>query len=225
MSRPLVVLRPEPGLADTVASARVLGLDAVASPLFAIQPVSWRVPDSSAFDAILAGSANAFRCGGAGLAQLTSLPVHAVGERTADAAGAVGFTVAAVGAGGLQVVLGSLAAPARLLRLAGEQRVPLTVPRGIAMTECVVYRAAPLPLSPDAALALRRGAVALLHSAEAAVHFAAECDRLELHRGAIAVAALGNRIAAAAGEGWQAVAAADRPTDERLLALARRMCQ
>lgn len=225
MSRPLVVLRPEPGLSDTVAWAKALGLDAVASPLFAIEPVSWRVPDPFAFDAILAGSANAFRCGGAGLAQLTSLPVHAVGERTADAARASGFKVAKVGTGGLQVVLDSLAAPTRLLRLAGEQRVPLTVPRDIEMTERVVYRAAALPLAPEAAAVLRAGGIALLHSAEAAVHFAAECDRLRLDRGEIAVAALGKRIAAAAGEGWQAVAAANQPTDARLLALARRMCQ
>ncbi len=225
MTRPVVVLRPQPGCLSTVAEARALGLDTIEAPLFAIEPVPWSAPDPSGFDGILAGSANAFRCGGDALSSLTSLPVHAVGEHTAQAAREVGFTVGTRGEGGLQGVLDGVPGPARLLRLAGEARVALHPPTGVENVERVVYRAAPLPLSPEAVSAFRWGAIALLHSAEAARHFARECDRLALDRSRIAIAALGPRIAAAAGEGWQSVASADRPADDRLLALAQSLCQ
>ena len=224
MTRAVVVLRPQPGCAATVAAARALGLDTIEAPLFTIEPVQWSAPDPSGFDGILAGSANALRCSGDALSSLTSLPIHAVGEHTAQAAHDAGFAVATRGEGGLQGVLDGIPAPARLLRLAGEARVALNPPTGVEIVERVVYRAAPLPLSPDAVAAFHSGAIALLHSAEAARHFAQECDRLALHRSRIAIAALGPRIAAAAGEGWQSVAIADRPADDRLLALAQRLC-
>jgi uroporphyrinogen-III synthase len=225
MTRPIVVMRPQPGCAATASAANKAGLDAIEAPLFAIEPVQWSAPDPSLFDGILAGSANAFRCGGNALAALTALPVHAVGEHTAQAALEAGFAVATSGEGGLQGVLDRIPAPVRLLRLAGEARVALRAPAGIEISERVVYRSAPLALSPEGAALLGDGAVALLHSAEAARHFADECDRLAIDRSRIAIAALGPRIAAAAGEGWQSVASADRPADDRLLALAERLCQ
>jgi uroporphyrinogen-III synthase len=69
------------------------------------------------------------------------------------------------------------------------------------------------------------GAVVLLHSAEAARHFAQECDRLQLPRTRLRLAALGPRIAAAAGDGWMGVACADTPEDAALLAVAGQLCQ
>jgi uroporphyrinogen-III synthase len=222
---PVIVLRPEPGLGRTLDAARAMGLVAVAAPLFEITPVAWEVPDPIDFDAIIAGSANAFRHGGAGLDRLKSLPVYAVGEKTARVAREMGFTVASVGEGGLQSLLGAITPPVSLLRLAGKARVPLETLTGVSITERVVYRAMPLPLRADAVEALGKGAVALLHSAEAASRFAEECDRLEVDRGQVSLAALGARIAAAAGHGWRTVAAADRPADDRLLAIARTMCQ
>lgn len=224
MSRPLVVLRPEPGCGETLAAARALGLAAIGSPLFAIEPVAWSVPEGP-FDGILAGSANAFRQGGANLASLSAIPVHAVGERTAEAARAAGFAVASTGEGGLQAVIDRLTPPLRLLRLAGEARVALAPPPGISIAECVVYRAAPRALSGEATAALWSGAVALLHSGEAARAFAAECDRIGLDRGGIAIAALAPRIAEAAGNGWQVVEAAAEVSDAALLALAVQLCQ
>jgi uroporphyrinogen-III synthase len=65
----------------------------------------------------------------------------------------------------------------------------------------------------------------LLHSAATARHFASECDRLGLARGTIALAALGPRIAAAAGEGWRAVHTAPRPDEAALLEMARELCK
>lgn len=225
---PLAVIRPEPGCAASVAAARALGLEAHGVPLFEVVARDWDAPDPSEFDGLLVGSANAFRHGGAGLATLatlSSLPVHAVGKATADAAREAGFDVATVGDGGLQAVLDGLRGPARLLRLAGEERTALVPPAAIAITERVVYaseaRAMPLAL----AALLAEGAVVLLHSGEAARHFAAECDRLGLRRGRICLAALAPRIAEAAGPGWAALAIAERAQDAALLALASDMCQ
>lgn len=225
MSLPLLVLRPEPGCGETLAAARARGLQAIAAPLFAIEPVAWDVPDPAHFDALLAGSANAFRHGGAGLAGLSALSVHAVGEATADAARAAGFRVAGLGEGRLKEVLDAVPAPARLLRLAGEARVALVPRPGVTVVERVVYRADHQPLSGEAAAAIGRGAVALLHSGEAARAFASECDRLRIDRGTVALAALAPRVAEAAGSGWREVGVAPAIADPALLALAADMCQ
>ena len=225
MNRPLVILRPEPGLGETLAGARALGLEAVASPLFQIQALEWNAPEPRVFDALLAGSANAFRMGGARLAGLRALPVLAVGQKTADAARAAGFRVDTVGEGGLQHVLDGLEAPMRLLRLAGEERVSLVPPAGTTIAEVVVYRAAPLDLSRDAIDALSRGAVAAVHSGLAAQRFTRECERWGIDRAGVAIAVLAPRIAAQAGNGWAAVATADKVDETALLALAAQMCQ
>lgn len=224
MSGTVVVLRPEPGSAATVTAARAQGIEAVASPLFEIRPVAWLSPDPSQFDAIVAGSANAFRGGGHGLTALTGLPVLAVGESTATAARAAGFTVEATGHGGLQATLDTVNGPTRLLRLAGEARVELSPPAGVTIEERVVYRAEPLALSGAAAAALMRGAIALVHSGEAARRFAEECTRLGLARTSISAAALAPRIADALGTGWHRVTVARAVTDGALLALAKDMC-
>lgn len=122
--RPLVVIRPEPGCAGTVAAARATGIAAQGFPLFAVAPVAWQAPDAAACRGLLAGSANVFRHGGPGLAGLRGLPVHAVGGATAEAARVAGFSVAGTGEGGMQPIAARLA-PGRYLRLAGERHVPL----------------------------------------------------------------------------------------------------
>lgn len=225
MTAPLVVVRPEPRNAATVAEAEKLGLEVVAAPLFAIEPRAWSPPEPSTIDGLLVGSANAIRHGGVELGGFVSAPVYAVGEATAAAAREAGFTVAAVGEGGLQPLLDSLAGRRlALLRLAGEEHVPLAPPPGIELVTRIAYASVPRRMPGALAEMLPGGAVVLLHSAAAARHFAAECDRLGLDRGPVALAALGPRIAHAAGEGWRAVRAAPAPTDAALLALAGHMC-
>ena len=99
--RRLIVLRPEPGATKTVREARQRGLDAVAIPLFEVEPVAWEVPDLNHFNALLLTSANAVLYGGAGLEVLKPLPVYAVGPATAEAAREAGFEIAVTGAAGL----------------------------------------------------------------------------------------------------------------------------
>jgi len=222
---PVLVLRPEPGCSATVSAALELGLDARPLPLFAVEPRDWSLPDAGTFDALLVGSANAFRHGGVQLETLHGLPVHAVGEATAEAARAAGFTVARCGSGGLQGVLDEVPAGTRLLRLAGEERIELTAPAGVTVEDVVVYASVPRALDFGILPVLAEGALVLLHSAEAARHFANECARLGVNRAAVALATIGPRVTAAAGQGWREVATADQPSDAALLALAHRMCQ
>jgi len=223
VSLPLIVIRPEPSCAGSVAAGLALGLDTHGYPLFEVQPRGWSIPEGH-FDGLLIGSANALRHAGSALERIRRLPIHAVGESTAEAARGLGFTVASVGVSGLQSVLDALAAPSRLLRLAGEDHIELTPPAGISMETRIVYASEPQPMPTELAETLRGGAVVLLHSAAAARHFAAECDRLAVPRAQLSLAALGPRIATAAGEGWDTVRTATVPTEAALLALAADLC-
>ncbi len=154
------------------------------------------------------------------------LPAYCVGEATAQAARDAGLTVAATGRGGLQGALTLIAPPhRRLLRLAGEERVPLTLPDSVTMTERVVYASRAQPMPPDLAALLSRPALIALHSGEAAHHLAAECVRLGLRRALHSLCVLAPRVTGAAGPGWREVAVAGEPSDAALLALARQMCQ
>lgn len=224
MSLHCLALRPEPGLSATLEKARALGLGMTGCALSEIRSVVWDCPDPAGFDGLLIGSANAFLHGGPHLTGLLGKPVYAVGAATADAARAAGFAVAMVGSGGLQGVLDAISAPAQLLRIAGEEHVPLTAPAGVSFTEVIAYRSCPLPLDPAAPVLASGTALVLLHSAATARHFASECARLGLAKPAIALAALGPRIAAAAGAGWGAVHTAPRPDEAALLEMAIELC-
>jgi uroporphyrinogen-III synthase len=221
---PVIAIRPEPGCTATVEAGREIGLSIEGYPLFEVRPLAWKSPPPDEVDALLLGSANAVRHAGLQLDAFRSRPVYAVGEATAAAAEAAGFTVAMTGRGRLQALLDTLAGPLRLLRVTGVEHVPLVPPAGVEVETRVAYESVPLPFSPELAKALGEGALVLLHSAAAARYFAAEADRCGIPRLAISLAALGPRIAAAAGEGWREVRSALEPREAALLALAREMC-
>jgi uroporphyrinogen-III synthase len=224
MTMPILAIRPEPGCGATVAAGKAMGLAIEACPLSEIRPLPWTLPGAE-FDGLLLGSANALRWAGSRVGNLVDKPVYAVGETTAEAARGAGFTVARTGQAGLQALLDGLAGEAlRLVRLAGREHVAVTPPREITIDTAIAYESIGLPLPERAAGRLREGALVLLHSAGAARHFALECDRLAIHRGAIRLAALGPRIAEAAGSGWATLRPAAEPNEAALLALAREMC-
>lgn len=220
----LVVIRPEPGCSATLAAAREVGLEAHGFPLFRIISRSWEAPPASKIDALLIGSANALRCAGDDLARYAGRPVYVVGEATASAAEAAGFTVAASGKGGLQDVVGAITHK-RLLRLTGEEFVRLEIPLGITLIERIVYTSKARPMPAALAEMLVSPAVVMLHSAAAARHFDAECKRLNLDRSQLTLAVIGPRVAEAAAPGWRMIGAAPEPSDHALLALAERLCQ
>jgi len=214
MSRPIAVLRPEPGNRVTAAAIEAAGRTAIRLPLFAARPLAWHAPDPADFDALILTSANALRHGGPQLARLTRLPVHAVGAVTAEAALRHGFTVACIGDSDAAALLAQTEAVGvrRALHLGGRER---TIERGGIVAEvAAVYASDALPVAPEAAARLA-GAVALVQSARAAARLAeivAPRDRAR-----IALAAIGARAAAAAGSGWEAVRVAPAPSSEALI--------
>jgi uroporphyrinogen-III synthase len=212
----VLVLRPEPGASATVRKARERGLDAVAVPLFKIEPVDWQAPDPEEFDGLLLTSANALRTAGSQLAALRALKVYAVGESSAEAARAARFDIAAVGDAGVDRLLSSVEPALRLLHLCGEERREPNCARH-EITPVVVYRAKPID-TPD--LSGAGECVALIHSPRAGRRFA----ELVADRSSIVVAAISAASAEAAGGGWKFVDVAAQIDDDALLALAARLC-
>jgi uroporphyrinogen-III synthase len=217
VSRPIAVLRPEPGNGATVAAIEAAGGMAIRLPLFAAAPVAWHAPDPAAFDALLLTSANALRHGGPELAALRSLPVHAVGGATAAAARQAGFAVAHAGTGdGAALVAAAEAAGVRrALLLGGRDR--MLEAGGIIARALTVYASEPLPIAREQAARLH-GAVALVQSPRAGARLA------ELvapdHRATTGIAAISARAAEAAGRGWLRVAVAADMRADTLIALA-----
>lgn len=203
MTRPLLVLRPEPGASATASRARALGLSPVVAPLFEILPVVWAAPDPARFEAVAMTSANAARHAGAALAQYAHLPLFAVGEATADAAREAGFERITTGDGDAAALHPLL--PARTLHIAGEDH------RGLGGEAVIVYRSV-LREMPD----LPSNAVALLHSPRAAAAF----DR-PVHAIVAISAATRDAVRADAA----IVAVAERPTDDAMLAIAAPLCE
>jgi len=219
--RRLVILRPEPGASASIERALGMGLDAVAVPLFEVEPVAWDAPDAGSFDALLLTSANAVRFGGEALQGLQGLPVHAVGQATADAAREAGFGIATVGTADVARLLASIAPGQRLLHLTGENRAG-AADAGHEIDRVVVYRsrAVELPESFEQA----QGALVAVHSPRAGARLAELTDTRGLDRSRIALVAISDAAANAAGDGWEAVAVAETPDDSSLLALARKLC-
>jgi uroporphyrinogen-III synthase len=216
LSGRVVVLRPEPGASATVKKARAMGLDAAKVPLFEIEPVAWEAPDPADFDGLLLTSASAVRMAGDQLNALRGLPVHAVGEATAEAAREADLEVVTVGNAGIDALLDSLPFDLKLLHLCGEdRREPSGAPQVI--TPVVVYRAKAID-APD--LSAIEGAVVLVHSPRAGRRL----SELVRERGSVAIAAISAAAAKAGGTGWERIEAADAPNDEALLALAARLC-
>ena len=217
MTRQLLVLRPQPGADATAARAREMGLAAMVSPLFRVAGREWELPHRP-FDGLLVTSANAARLLDARLDR--GVRVFAVGTATADAMRAAGFEHVHAGASGVSEIVREAVAQdvGSLLHLNGEDRT-LFDPAGIHVETRIVDAAE--AIEPGCAFfdALSAGAVALLHSARAALRFR------ELAGAGHGIAAISPAVLTAAGDGWADSIAADQPTDEALLAAAARLCQ
>jgi uroporphyrinogen-III synthase len=222
----LIIVRPEPAASATLLTARSLGLNAQTHPIFVVRPIPWIPVPREDIDAVVLGSANAIRHAGAALNDLRGLPAYCVGQTTATAAQAAGFTVARIGTGGLQNVLNALLPEhKRLLRLAGVSHVPLRVAPDVSMETREVYASVPMPMGKRLDKALEQPSVVMLHSGDAAEHFAAICHEAGIDRRHIALALIGPRLLEHAKDGWAEVRTAQLPSDAALLALAKEMCQ
>lgn len=204
MSRPIAVIRPEPGNRVTAAVIEAAGRRVIRLPLFEARPVAWEVPGPEAFDALIVTSANAMRHGGTSLARLLDLPVYAVGEATAEAARRLGFRIAATGNTGSAelIALAQARGVAHALHLAGRERT--IEPGGIVAQVITVYATDPIPVDARAAAKLT-GAVVLVQSARTGERLAEIVDAAGIDRASIALVAIGRRAADLAGQGWEQV--------------------
>jgi uroporphyrinogen-III synthase len=89
----ILVTRPQPDNAATVAALREKGFEVLAAPMLRFETVAFQDDSDARYGAVVVTSANALRAveGQAAIARLKELPLFAVGERTAEAASEAGF--------------------------------------------------------------------------------------------------------------------------------------
>ena len=219
MSLPVLVLRPEPGNAATCAALAASGLDAIAAPLFALEPCAWDAPAPDQFDRLLLTSANAVRHGGGAITHYAGLPCACVGAATARAAREIGLSVDAVGDHDGAAILAAHSEPGlRWLWLTGEPHSPLRPANGQTLTTMILYRSVALPVAAET---LSRPAIAMLYSQAAARQLA----RLAPARDRLHLVAISAAVGDAAGAGWASLTIAAQPQDAAMVALAQRLCQ
>jgi uroporphyrinogen-III synthase len=226
VSAAFLILRPEPGASATAARVTALGYAAIVAPLFTVNAQSWEPPSPDSFDALMLTSAHAARLAGPGLATYAHIPDYAVGGATAHAARDAGLHIAREGDsdGAALVALAARDGIRRLLHLAGREHRPLAAP-GLTIERHIVYAADATDALPAAArAALANEAIALVHSPRAAALFRHLLIGAAGKTNEVRLAAISAAAGVAAGDGWRALAIADRPTDDALLAAAARLC-
>ena len=89
----ILVTRPQPDNAATVAALRARGFEALPAPMLRFEAVAFQDDADAGYGAVIVTSANALRAvaGQAAIVRLKELPLFAVGERTAEAARDSGF--------------------------------------------------------------------------------------------------------------------------------------
>jgi uroporphyrinogen-III synthase len=219
----VLVLRPEPGAQATAARAVDFGLRPVVAPLFSVAPLPWTAPDPGGFDAVMFTSANAARHGGDGLTSFHGLACYATGEATAEAASEAGFGEVQAGPSDGAALLAMMEdrGVRRAFHPCGRDRTALA-PSPVELVDVAVYAAEPVrALPPEAAAALARHALVLVHSPRAGRLL----DALYVgDRASIPIAAISEAAAGAVGTGWRSVHAAAEPRDHALLELAAKLC-
>jgi uroporphyrinogen-III synthase len=164
----LVLTRPKQDSERSAVPLRARGHDVLIAPLMRIETIAADLDRHCG--AIVVTSANAIAAVAAHEARdgLIPLPVYAVGERTANAARAVGFADVTSADGDLRDLVRLIStlpsvSETRLLYLAGENRAGDLVgdlaAHGIAVEMALVYRAVTVAFPPDLIAALKAESV------------------------------------------------------------------
>jgi uroporphyrinogen-III synthase len=225
----IVVTRPQADGERTATVLEALGHEVLVAPLMRIEPVA--VALAGTWSAIVITSANALQAAAA--PELKSLPVFAVGPRTAEVARQAGFAVVSAANGDTKdlvrlIAARSAGAKAPLLYLAGEDRagdlVAELATQGIRAQMKIVYRAVAEPFPTVLAAALDAGDV------DAVLHFSRRSAELFI-QGAKASGVAGPAedvrhlcLSAQVAEplaGASRIAIAPRPEETALIALLR----
>ena len=165
----VVVTRPQADGERTAAALEALGHEVLVAPLMRIEPVSANL--AGTWSPVVVTSANALQAIPATADK--TLPIFAVGDRSADAARRAGFAEVSSSNGDIKDLVRLVAARAvpatvPLLYLAGEDRagdlIAQLAAHGIDAEMKVVYRTVAQPFPPVLVAALESGDVdAVLH--------------------------------------------------------------
>jgi uroporphyrinogen-III synthase len=223
MTRPLLILRPEPGNRETALRVHALGLEARSLPLFVVEALSWESPDPNDFDGVLMTSANAARHGGSKLTRFSHLPLYVIGQATEAAARAVGFTSILAGDGDLPALFGR-ARPQRLLHFCGVDVTPFDHP-GIGIKRVIVYQSRAIEPLDGWRDAFSNNPIVLIHSARAGARLAEITAYLGVDRSSLILIAISPKASRAAGTGWERVAIVAHPRDEAMVELANQIAR
>jgi uroporphyrinogen-III synthase len=237
----ILVTRPVPDNAATLAALKARGYDGLSAPMLRFEAVPLQDDPDASYGAVIVTSANALRAieGQPATERLLDLPLFAVGDKTAEAARGTGFTkvFSADGdAAALRDLIASKKGTAKRLKagdpllylagadlardLAGELGA-----RGFTVITQTTYRMAPIEtLASDVAAALSAGEIA------AVLHYSRRSARafIEATRGAgVEITALGlpqcclsDAVAAIVRDaGASQVLAAPTPDEQALLDL------
>jgi uroporphyrinogen-III synthase len=169
----IVVTRPQADGERTAALLRARGHEVLVAPLMRVEPIAADL--SGAWEAVIVTSANApgAIAGNSSRDYLVTLPLFAVGQRSAASAREAGFTSVTSADGDVRDLIGRIVAQyagvrGPVLYLAGEDRAAdllaaLSV-HGIAAEMRIVYRAVASPFPPVLIDALKAGAIdAVMH--------------------------------------------------------------
>lgn len=223
MTRPLVLLRPQPGNDRSAGRARAMGMEVIQIPLFEIEAVAQEDMPAGPFDAILVTSPNGAHHGAGALARFPALPVFTVGETSAQAVRAADGRDAQVGGGDAASTIPLIARAGHraILHICGEDVRPFD-PLSLTVTRHIVYRSAPRDMRPLArTLATLPPAVIAVHSPGAGRRLNALFPPSHRNHFVLAISAA---AAHDCGTGWRRIHVAPSPDDTALLDSARPLC-
>lgn len=232
----MLVTRPEPEAGETAARLRALGIEPVICPLLRHETLPTSLPEPQGFAALALTSTGALRALAerGQLARYRAIRVYAVGDRTADAARAVGFAEVRSAGGGL-ADLADLLAHAGLegpvfYPAARDQSGDLAkslAPYGVMVVTARVYEmiaATELPAAILAELAAGGIAAALVYSRRTAQTFletAATADLPRAVKTRLGMLCISEQVAAPLVEArFVRIALADHPSEDGMMALA-----
>jgi uroporphyrinogen-III synthase len=227
----VVVTRPQADSERTAAALEALGHEVLVAPLMRVEPVA--VDLAGTWSAIVITSANALLAVPATADGVKTLPVFAVGDRSAEAARGTGFAEVSSASGDIKdlvrlVAARAVGAKAPVLYLAGEDRsgdlVAQLAAHGIDAEMKVVYRVVAEVFPPVLAAALESGDVdAVLHFSRRSAELFVEGARLSGVAGPaedVRHLCLSSQVAEPLA-GASRIAVAARPEEAALVALLR----
>jgi uroporphyrinogen-III synthase len=234
---PILVTRPQPDNAATVAALRAKGFEVLPAPMLRFEPVAFQDDADARYGAVVVTSANALRAfdDQPAMIRLKELPLFAVGQHTAETARDIGFRNIVAANGGAAALRDLIAASVRakalkksatLLYLAGADLARDLAgelgERGFNVVTQTTYRMAPIPsLPPDVcgAFAANRVEAVLHYSRRSARAFleAARSGGVEISALAIPHCCLSEAVASIVRDAGATQVMVARTPDEKAL--------